>query len=171
MLTLIQLLPLGTNPAQTSREASLPQHAVKPRPGSGPEDSAPEDPSWDISPFLATFWSPATRRKPQTSLLLLAIGLNDPTKEELDLQQQQLRAEARKGFGGVLGASPSAVFCTSLECLAELPAAPQVLPIPLAESWRWWVLWRKRKGSAFVESLSLPLASVSHGRSSLQGPV
>lgn len=107
------------------------------------------------------------RRKPQTSLLLLAIGLNALTQEELDLQQQ-LRAEAQKGFGRVLGASPSAVFCTSLEHLAELP---QVLPISPAESWRWWVLWRKRKGSAFVKSISLPLASVSHGCSSLRGPV
>lgn len=50
MLMFIQRLPLGTNPTQTSREASLPQHPVKPHPGSGPED-----PRWDISPFLATF--------------------------------------------------------------------------------------------------------------------
>lgn len=50
MLMFIQLLPLGTNPMQTSPEASLPHHTVKPRPGLGPED-----PSWDICPFLATF--------------------------------------------------------------------------------------------------------------------
>lgn len=98
MLMFIQLLPLGTNPMQTSPEASLPHHTVKPRPGLGPED-----PSWDICPFLATFWSPTARRKPQISLLLLAIGLNDLTKKELDLQQQQLQKGSQsQHFGCIL---------------------------------------------------------------------
>lgn len=89
VLMLLQLLPPGSNPAQPLCEARAPHRGQLPLPCSS--------------------WSPAAGRKPQTSLLLLATGLKDLTREELDLQQQELR----KGLGRVIGPSAKFAHCLS----------------------------------------------------------
>jgi len=82
MLGFTQRLSPGTN-LPTDLVSAQPAPA---RSETGPS-AGPEDPGWEIPPF----WSPTAGRKPQTSPLLLAIGLNDPTKEEPDLQELKLR--------------------------------------------------------------------------------
>lgn len=58
---------------------------------------------WGQLPLPCHLLSPAAGRKPRTSLLLLATGLKDLTREELDLQQQELKL--KKGLGRVFAHS------------------------------------------------------------------